>query len=138
MNPDYTKYALVELYDVKDNIDSERYPERYDLLLNEIRKREKNPEKEPEPQKLNKKDKAYITRFIALLCIPFFSWQLINAYKYGVIHSKNDRVLHLDSDPTGFYVVVFIHFICLSIALSTCFKGLGAKLVPNKSLKQDK
>ena len=40
MNPDYTKYTLVELYDVKDNIDKECYPKRYDLLLNEIRKRE--------------------------------------------------------------------------------------------------
>jgi hypothetical protein len=127
MNPDYTKYALVELYDVKDNIDSERYPERYDLLLNEIRKREKNPENEPEPQKLNKKDKAYIARFIALLCIPFFSWQLINAYKYGLIHSKNDQVYYLSTQPTGFYVVVFIHATCLAIALSTLFKGLSAK-----------
>ena len=127
MNPDYTKYALVELYDVKDNIDSERYPERYDLLLNEIRKREKNPEKEPEPQKLNKKDKAYIARFIALLCIPFFSWQLINAYKHGLIHFKNDQVYHLNTQPMGFYVVVFIHATCLAIALSSLFKGLGAK-----------
>lgn len=138
MNPDYTKYSLVELYDVKGNIDSKRYPERYDLLLNEIRKREKNPEKEPEPQKRNKKDKTYIAKFIALLCIPFFSWQLMNAYKYGLIHSKNDRILHLDSDPMGFYVVVLIHFICLFIALSTLFKGLGAKLVPNKQINQDK
>ena len=128
MNPDYTKYTLVELYDVKDNIDKECYPERYDLLLNEIRKREKNPENEPEPRKLiNKKDKAYLKIFLMFLCIPFFSWQLINAYKYGVIHSKNDHVLHLNSDPIGFYVVVLIHASCLVIALNTVFKGLGAK-----------
>ena len=128
MNPDYTKYTLVELYDVKDNIDKECYPERYDLLLNEIRKREKNPENEPKPRKLiNKKDKAYLKIFLMFLCIPFFSWQLINAYKYGVIHSRNDHVLHLNSDPIGFYVVVLIHASCLVIALNTVFKGLGAK-----------
>ena len=127
MIPDYTKYSIVELYDVKDNIDSERYPERYDLLLNEIRKREQNPEKEPEPVKINKKDKAYISKFIALLCIPFFSWQLINAYKYGLIHSKNDQVYHLNTEPMSFYVVVFIHAICLAIALSALFKRLGGK-----------
>ncbi|MBA6290197.1 hypothetical protein [Colwellia sp. MB3u-4] len=128
MNPDYTKYTLVELYDVKDNIDKECYPERYDLLLNEIRKREKNPENKPEPRKLiNKKDKAYLKIFLMFLCIPFFSWQLINAYKYGVIHSKNDHVLHLNSDPIGFYVVVLIHASCLVIALNTVFKGLSAK-----------
>ncbi|MFT4900155.1 MAG: hypothetical protein ACI9U0_001956 [Flavobacteriales bacterium] len=127
MNPDYTKYALVELYDVKDNIDSERYPERYDLLLNEIRKREKNPEKEPEPQELSKQDKAYIARFIAFLCIPLLSWQLINAYKYGSINYKNDQVYHLSTQPADFYVVVFIHFICLAIALSVLFKGVGTK-----------
>ncbi|MBA6225026.1 hypothetical protein H4J51_13975 [Colwellia sp. MB02u-18] len=128
MNPDYTKYTLVELYDVKDNIDKKCYPERYDLLLNEIRKREKNPENEPKPLKLiNKKDKAYLKIFLMFLCIPFFSWQLINAYKYGVIHSRNDHVLHLNSDPIGFYVVVLIHASCLVIALSSVFKGLSAK-----------
>lgn len=61
------------------------------------------------------------------LCIPFFSWQLINAYKYGVIHSRNDHVLHLNSDPIGLYVVVLIHASCLVIALSSVFKGLSAK-----------
>ena len=128
MNPDYMKYTLVELYDVQNNIDSELYPERYDLLLNEIRKREIIPEKEPEPQKLvNEKDKTYLKRFLAFLCIPFFSWQLINAYKYGVIHSKNDHVLHLNSEPIGFYVVVLIHASCLVIALCTVFKGFGGK-----------
>ena len=138
MNPDYTKYTLIELYDVKDNIDNEFYPERYDLLLNEIRKREINHEKEPEPRKLiNKKGKAYLKFFLLFLCIPFFSWQLINAYKYGVIHSKNDHVLHLSSEPIGFYVVVFIHVSCLVIALCTVFKGLGAKVVPNKQINKD-
>lgn len=127
MNPDYTKYTLVELYDVKDNIDNECYPERYDSLLNEIKKREKNPEKEPEPQKLNKKYKAYITRLLMLICVPFFSWQLINAYKYGSIHFKNDHVYHLNTQPVGFYVAVVIHAICLVIALRTVFKGLSAK-----------
>ncbi|MCW8834049.1 MAG: hypothetical protein OQK09_16775 [Colwellia sp.] len=125
MNPDYTKYTLVELYDVKDNIDNESYPERYASLLNEIRKREMTPEKEPEPQKPNKKNKAYIARFIMLLCIPFFSWQLINAYKHGSIHFKNDHVYHLSAQPTAFYVAVLIHVICLLIALRTVFKGLG-------------
>ncbi|GLX76940.1 hypothetical protein tinsulaeT_02800 [Thalassotalea insulae] len=127
MNPDYTKYTLAELYEVKRNIDKECYPERYDLLINEIRKREKNPNKEPEPQKLNKKDNAYIKIFLMFLCIPFFSWQLINAYKYGLIHFKNDDVYYLKTEPVGFYVVVSIHFICLFIALRTVFKGLRAK-----------
>jgi hypothetical protein len=127
MNPDYTKYTLIELYDVKDNIDNEYYPERYDSLLNEIRKRENNPENKLEPQKFNKKDKTYITKFLMLLCIPFFSWQLINAYKYGSIDFKNDHVYHLSTEPLGFYVAVVTHAACLVIALRTVFKGLGAK-----------
>lgn len=127
MNPDYTKYTLEELYDVKENIDNECYPERYDAILNEIRKQEKNPEKEPKPQKLNKKYKLYITRFLMLLCVPFFSWQLINAYNYGSIHFKNDHVYHLNTQPIGFYIAAFIHVICLFIALRTVFKSFGAK-----------
>ncbi len=126
MIPDYTKYTLAELYDVKDNIDNECYPERYASLLHEIRKREENPEKEPEPKKLNRKGKVYLSRFLMFLCIPFFSWQLVNAYKYGLIHFKNDHVYHLSTQPVGFYVSVFIHVVCLVIALRTVFKGLGS------------
>jgi hypothetical protein len=49
MNPDYKRYSLIELYDVKDNIDYELYPERYNLLLLEIKLREANLEAEPKP-----------------------------------------------------------------------------------------
>jgi hypothetical protein len=46
---DYSKYDLRDLYDCRDHIDKEKYPERYQKILYEIeRKEEENPKKNKE------------------------------------------------------------------------------------------
>ncbi|SFC92135.1 hypothetical protein [Pseudoalteromonas denitrificans] len=44
MNLDYTKYSISELLDVEQNIDKKTYPERYQLLCEEIAYRKSNGE----------------------------------------------------------------------------------------------
>jgi hypothetical protein len=74
MNPDYKKYTLIELYDVKENINMELYPERYKLLLCEIKLREQNPEGESAPEKLSEKDKVSITKVIMAMGFLFMEF----------------------------------------------------------------
>ncbi|WDE04846.1 hypothetical protein SG34_026625 [Thalassomonas viridans] len=44
MQIDYSKYSLYDLLDVKENIDAQRHPERYQRLCAEIELRRKNGE----------------------------------------------------------------------------------------------
>ena len=127
MNPDYKKYTLIELYDVKDNIDREYYADRYRLLLREIKTREERPENEPESVKLTQRDKVSITRVVMLLCIPFFSWLLIDAFKSGSIQYKGGHVYHLNEQPEYFYMLFSFYSVGLVISIFAVIKGVGAK-----------
>ncbi len=40
MEVDYKNYSLDELYDIEENIDREKYPERYNLIISLIGKKE--------------------------------------------------------------------------------------------------
>ena len=37
--PDYTKYTIEELYDVRSKVNQDLYPDRYEIIINEIEKR---------------------------------------------------------------------------------------------------
>jgi len=127
MNPDYKKYTLIELYDVRENIDKELYPERFELLIKEINLREQNPEKEPEPSKLDDKDKVSILKVIMGGCAIYFLWALINAFINDTIRSKSGYLYHLSEQPQGFYTVVFFHVVFVIVSLYIVFKDLGKK-----------
>jgi hypothetical protein len=38
--PDYTKYSLKELFQAKNYIDKDKYPETYETLIEELKKRD--------------------------------------------------------------------------------------------------
>ena len=40
MEPDYKQCTLAELYDVEENINKQRYPQRYNALMQEIERTE--------------------------------------------------------------------------------------------------
>ena len=132
MNPDYKKYSLIELYDVKDNIDYELYPERYNLLLLEIKLREANPGAEPKPSKLNEEDRGSILKIIIAMCAIYFSFSLIQAYRFESIWYKNDREYFLDTNPEGFYFVVSVYIALLAATLYAFLKE-----IPNKKINKD-
>ena len=127
MNPDYKKYTLIELYDVKDNIDKDLYPERYELLLSVIKIKEQNPGDEPKPSKLNEKDKVSILKAVMALCASYFAIALINAFVNGTIRSKGGYIYHLSAQPQGFYNLVLLHILFLIAALCIVFIDFGKK-----------
>ena len=43
MEVDYKNYSLDELYDIEENIDREKFPDRYSLVLSHINKKENCP-----------------------------------------------------------------------------------------------
>jgi len=122
MNPDYKNYSLIELYDVKENIDKERYPDRYKLLIDEIYLKEQNPEKVSESTNKDKESKLVFIKFVSALCAVFFSWQLMTAYKTGIIHDRGGHEYHLSTNPDGFYFIVGIHVFFLIFSTWLVFK----------------
>lgn len=49
---DYTKYTVDELLDVNENINKDKYPERYKQLCDEIQRRKDSGEFEKREQKI--------------------------------------------------------------------------------------
>jgi uncharacterized membrane protein YqhA len=135
MYPDYKKYTLIELYDVKKNIDKELYPEKYEALLSEIKLREEHLDEEPKLNNLDEKDKASILKVIMSICAIYFSWTLIQAYKKGAIWYKRDHEYFLDTQPEGFYFVVIIHVIFIVTALYIVFKDFGKTALETPTFK---
>lgn len=116
MDPDYKTYTLSELYDVKRNIDRERYPQRYELLLTEIKLKEKFADQETKPEKLSEKDKATINKVILTIGALFCSLELIYAFINGYIKLKGE-IYHLSTNPQGFYIIVLLYIIFIIVLL---------------------
>jgi hypothetical protein len=84
MKPDYKSYSLEELYDVKDHIDKDKYPERYQALLHEIALREAAV---PTSEVIKPKRKHSNTA-IQQKSSPqhFSSWQQLHAFTMKKFH----------------------------------------------------
>jgi hypothetical protein len=110
MNIDYKKYTLAELYDVRDNIDQDMYPERYQTLLAELKFREENDIEEAELTESYKSDKS-ILGIVLLILLSFYSlWTLITAFIDGSIKWKRIEY-SLAKQPEGFYILVALHIV---------------------------
>ena len=103
MKPDYSSYSLEELYDVKDHIDKDKYPERYQELLHEIALREAAvPTSEvikPE-RKSNNKEK--------IITSAFFFMAAIACIYYRKIPLKHGGELSMDNQPFLFWFTLLV------------------------------
>ncbi len=111
MTPDYKSYSLEELHDVKVHIEKDKYPERYQELLNEIALREAAvpiPEIQevikPKRKRTNK-EKILTSAFILMTVIAFIY--------YGQIPGKHGG-LSMDNDPIFFWITVLF---CIGLAV---------------------
>jgi len=125
MNSDYNKYTLLELYDVRENINKDLYPERYKRLIDEIEVREQNPEQVIESAKPNKEGMTLIVKVIMVLCVVFFSWSLFQAYETGSIKSRGGHEYNLAINPKGFYNIVYLKVFFLIFSIYCIFKRFG-------------
>ena len=105
MKPDYKSCSLEELHDVKVHIDKDKYPERYQELLNEIAMRESSvptPEVEevikPKRKRTNK-EKIITSAFILIAAVA--------CIYYGNIPGKHGG-LSMDNDPFFFWVTLLL------------------------------
>ncbi len=103
MKPDYKSYSLEELYDVKDHIDKDKYPERYQALLHEIALREAaKPTSEvikPERKSSNKEK---------IISSAIFFMAAVACIYYGKIPLKHNRELSMDNQPFLFWLSLLV------------------------------
>ena len=111
MEPDYKSYSLDELYDVKENIDADLYPERFQSLAKEIKSRESKIDipVETGTNEENNSEGSVILRILAGITALYFGWCVINAFVSGSISGRSGYEYFADSQPTMFGIWVIIH-----------------------------
>jgi uncharacterized membrane protein YjgN (DUF898 family) len=101
--PDYSKYTLDQLYDVYDHVDREKYPDRFNIIVQEIDKRKSNPTLvalEEQPRKLpiefRGSPREYFRIWIVNLCLTlltlgiFSAWAKVRKKRYFYSHTTLD------------------------------------------------
>jgi hypothetical protein len=62
------------------------------------------------------------------MCAIYFSYSLIQAYRFESIWYKNDHEYFLDTNPEGFYFVVLVYVALFSASLYALFKEIPKSL----------
>ena len=113
--PDYTKYGLDELYDVYHHIDRSKYPETFEIVVQEIKKREKD-----KPIEKNDKYKIYIRDYwvvlvlgIVTLGIYFLYWYYTNLNEIKISFNFHDDEKEISYAQTLFWIIIL--FGCIGL-----------------------
>ncbi|MBA6392407.1 hypothetical protein H4J38_16690 [Colwellia sp. BRX10-3] len=105
MHKDYSTYSLDELYDVEEHIDQDAYPDRYQLLLEQIKLKESvSPKPNPAAKtpEIVKKPKTISSRIISIFFVAaFLIYSLVN----GQIGAKG-KVLSITESPEVFWGII--------------------------------
>ena len=125
MTPDYENYSLDQLIDVRDHINKEAYPDRYELILSELEKRQaliaattKDIIATAPPEKVETQFGLIVTRhtlhqlivikiFFALILI-FFAALFYKGFMMQEVTSKG-RLFTLSDSPLGYIFQMMIY-----------------------------
>ena len=131
MNPDYSKYTILELEDVLDNIDRTAYPDRYERAKEEYNRKANNPQvlqSEIEAETINSKErKLYTQAIISFILLGFFLVRTIDALYSGTIRFKTGPIVDLIINPEGFYFILFWHVVFVAFSLYLFCKSFTKK-----------
>ena len=93
MEPDFSKYNLEELYDIKESLDREKFPERYSLLLDTI---EKHPSQAANTQAVEsdnamrelfneyKKEKSQVWKLFRGVIVMFVTFRIMQYLEWSL------------------------------------------------------
>ena len=93
MDPDFSKYNLEELYDIKESLDKEKFPERYSLLLDTI---EKHPSQAANTQAVEsdnamrelfneyKKEKSQVWKLFRGVIVMFVTFRIMQYLEWSL------------------------------------------------------
>lgn len=93
MDPDFSKYNLEELYDIKESLDKEKFPERYSLLLATI---EKHPSQAANTQAVEsdnamrelfneyKKEKSQVWKLFRGVIVMFVTFRIMQYLEWSL------------------------------------------------------
>lgn len=131
MGPDYSSYNSEELLDVKENIDSQAYPERFAAIERELTKRQKAKGSEHGTLENNsvadlqveKKAGLVVIRLnlVPLLLLKLISFFILIFYGLKVFDgffleevTGRGRIISLAENSTGYFLRMFLY-------LTICF-----------------
>jgi len=133
MNPDYSKYSILELEDILNNIDKHTYADRYQAAKSEYLKKLNDPKQvalEQKAESIKSKDNKLTAQFtISSVIIIFFTARIIDALYSGTIRFKTGPLVDLAIDPKGFYFILFWHAAFAIFGLCIFCKNLNNETV---------
>lgn len=101
--PDYKKYTLEELEDVLSNIDKERFPERYNEIVELLNNPKHRKRLERQQKKINTERREYQ---VAGHFVFVIAWGLMGSI-FGITYTKYRGIIEVDSIVTRFFFGVF-------------------------------
>ncbi|WP_444884642.1 hypothetical protein [Microbulbifer sp. PSTR4-B] len=129
MKSDYKNYSRKELLEALASIDRDRFPERYQKLVEELRKPERNTPKIKEQEEIAEKreDSEYKGIFILFVSSFFYLWSFLATYKQEFYLGRGKgRLITFEDNPE-----LFVAMVVLCIFVATCLLYLGIKMLRN-------
>jgi hypothetical protein len=128
---DYSKYSLKELYEALDSIDSEKFPENYRQLKDELSKPERSNDEvlsELEAE-MGNQESDFKSYFIIAVGAFFVLWGFL-AEEKGIIHKHRSKevLVTLADNPDKFYFHVY-----LAAGIGICSVIFGVYLLVRNS-----
>ncbi len=131
MNRDYSKYSILELEDILNNIDKRAYAQRYQAAKSEYLKKLNDPKQvalEQKAESIKSKDNKLAAQFtISSVIIIFFTARIIDALFSGTTRFKTGPLVDLAIDPKGFYFILFWHLVFVGVGGFIFCKNLKNK-----------
>ncbi|QLE86317.1 hypothetical protein FLM48_15295 [Shewanella sp. Scap07] len=107
MEPDYHTYTLAELYEVKQHMDQQLYPARYQRVLHEITLRKNQLTDQPvvmiEEKLRSRKDLYAFFKLLYLVLLGYIIWLLYQGLSTGIIYFRADTQFNLQTHPKLYY-----------------------------------
>ena len=126
---DYSKYSLKELYEALGSIDSEKFPENYRQLKDELSKPERSNDEvlsELEAE-MGNQESDFKSYFIIAVGAFFVLWGFL-AEEKGIIHKSKEVLVTLADNPDKFYFHVY-----LAAGIGICSVIFGVYLLVRNS-----
>ncbi|WP_066963207.1 hypothetical protein [Microbulbifer sp. Q7] len=127
MSNDYKNYSRKELLEALDSIDRDRFPERYQMLVEELRRPERNSSEIKEKERIAEKRERSECKgiFILLVSSFFYLWSIWVAYKQQFYLGRHKgRLITFEDNPE-----IFVAMVVLTICIATYLLYLGIKVL---------
>jgi len=124
MEPDYSKYATLELLDALESIDHDEFPERVKLIKSQLERREVNNDLVEDDEALSSKEKKLGTggQVVLIIAALFFLWLSLDAVNTGTVSLRRSTYRY-ETSPFIFLSILAAYIFAIVVCVSRVIKA---------------